>query len=73
MRQVIQQKGHGHAVDWWCLGIFVHELLECYARGLPEHGVHALTGEAGKGVDLVEPNPAAAVVVPTTSRGATWK
>merc|ERR1719446_512760 len=25
--EVIQQKGHGHAVDWWCLGVFVHELI----------------------------------------------
>jgi serine/threonine protein kinase len=25
--EVIKQKGHSHAVDWWCLGILVFELL----------------------------------------------
>merc|ERR1712193_380607 len=25
--EVIKQKGHAHAVDWWCLGILIFELL----------------------------------------------
>ena len=25
--EVIKQKGHNHAVDWWCLGILIFELL----------------------------------------------
>ena len=25
--EVIQMKGHGYAVDWWALGVLIHELL----------------------------------------------
>merc|ERR1712096_432113 len=25
--EILQQKGHGLAADWWCFGIFVYELL----------------------------------------------
>lgn len=25
--EIIKQKGHGRAVDWWCVGIFIYEML----------------------------------------------
>ena len=29
--EVVAQKGHGKAVDWWCLGSLIYEML----TGLP--------------------------------------
>ena len=48
---------------------FVHELFECYVRGFPKHGIHALGGETGQGVDLIKPYPAAAVVIKEVNPG----
>lgn len=25
--EIVQQKGHGRQVDWWCVGIFIYEML----------------------------------------------
>lgn len=25
--EIIRNKGHGHAVDWWCVGILLYEML----------------------------------------------
>jgi RAC serine/threonine-protein kinase/serum/glucocorticoid-regulated kinase 2 len=29
--EVIKQEGHGRAVDWWCLGALIYELV----NGIP--------------------------------------
>ena len=28
--EIIQGKGHGKGVDWWCLGILIYEMLVGY-------------------------------------------
>lgn len=25
--EILLQKGHGKAVDWWCLGILIYEMI----------------------------------------------
>lgn len=25
--EMLLQRGHGRAVDWWCLGLLMHEML----------------------------------------------
>jgi serine/threonine protein kinase len=53
--EVIRNKGHGHAVDWWCLGIFIYEL---FAGDTPFASASTLSiyKAINKGIDKVKWN-----------------